>query len=151
MELSSRHKNGRTKTWTKPHLSTAHSSTQQYTAAPSSDPSLSSSSNISNAFLSHLSLVEIGMRSSSARFSLPMLSSHCPGFVCYAEKNQPECIPYLNTVKSAQQMIGCLLKQVLPKSSSNIAASPPKPYFHVSVQPCFDKKLEASRKVKPNT
>lgn len=78
-----------------------------------------------------------------------MLSSHCPGWVCYAEKTQPESLPYLSEVKSAQQIIGCLLKNTFPKIASissmfNLSSS--IPFFIVSVQPCFDKKLEASRK-----
>ena len=80
---------------------------------------------------------------------LPMLSSHCPGWVCYAEKTQPESLSYLSEVKSAQQIIGCLLKCVFPASASistTLNLSSMMPFFIVSVQPCFDKKLEASRK-----
>ena len=79
---------------------------------------------------------------------LPMLSSHCPGWVCYAEKTQPESLPYLSEVKSAQQIIGSLLRmfQKDPQISSMLKMNTARPYYHVSVQPCFDKKLEASRR-----
>lgn len=111
---------------------------------------------------------------------LPILTSHCPGWVCYAEKTSPQAIPYLSTVKSAQQIVGVSIKNILlstkPFASSSsqeimetdleseltqaladlsfdltasTASQPPKSkasVFVVSVQPCFDKKLEASRK-----
>jgi hypothetical protein len=42
---------------------------------------------------------------------LPVLSSSCPGWVCYAEKTQGAAVlPYLSTVKSPQQIMGTLLK-----------------------------------------
>ncbi len=73
--------------------------------------------------------------------SRPMIISSCPGWVCYAEKTQPEVIPYLCTVKSAQQILGQLLKRRLAMTKRFTA----KNLFLVSIQPCFDKKLEASR------
>jgi iron only hydrogenase large subunit-like protein len=82
---------------------------------------------------------------------LPQLSSHCPGWVCYAEKSQPECVPYLSRVKSAQQILGSVLKRLFSGVEQRWThADIPihsKPYYIVSIQPCFDKKLEASRKV----
>lgn len=71
---------------------------------------------------------------------LPVLTSHCPGWVCYAEKSQQQALPYLSTVKSAQQLIGTIIKKYILNDDSN------EVYF-VSIQPCFDKKLEASRLV----
>lgn len=105
--------------------------------------------------------------------SLPVFTSHCPGWVCYAEKTAPQVLPYLSTVKSAQQIVGALMKAILiqgtsPLISSSVnydalaslsgaelslssinktvftAATPS--VFVVSIQPCFDKKLEASRR-----
>jgi iron only hydrogenase large subunit-like protein len=73
---------------------------------------------------------------------LPMFVSHCPGWVCFAEKTQPQAIPYMSTTKSAQQIIGSIIKIIL-----NEGPIKKKPYI-VSVQPCFDKKLEGSRKVR---
>ena len=68
--------------------------------------------------------------------NLPLLTSECPGWICYAEKTQGEyIIPYISRVKSPQQILGSLVKR---NKSRNI--------YHISIQPCFDKKLEASRK-----
>lgn len=72
----------------------------------------------------------------------PMLSSSCPGWVCYAEKTHGNFIlPYIATTRSPQQIMGVLIKQwlakKLSKSSENI--------YHVTIMPCYDKKLEASR------
>lgn len=69
---------------------------------------------------------------------LPMLISQCPGWVCYAEKTSPQAIPYMSSTKSAQQIIGSVIKNVINREKS-------ERYYIVSVQPCFDKKLEASR------
>lgn len=76
------------------------------------------------------------------RARLPMLSSACPGFVCYIEKTHGEAIlPFLSHVRSPQQVMGSFVKTFL---SSQLSISPDKLY-HVTVMPCFDKKLEASR------
>ncbi len=89
-----------------------------------------------------------------ASVGLPLLCSSCPGWVCFAEKTQPQLLPYLSRTKSAQQVIGFALKRVIfgqcpPGAFADL--SPPdvtgKRLVHVSIQPCFDKKLEASRKV----
>jgi len=72
---------------------------------------------------------------------LPMLASSCPGWICYAEKTHPAVLPYVSTVKSPQQVMGVLVKQFL---GPEIGVAP-KDIFHVTVMPCFDKKLEASR------
>lgn len=72
----------------------------------------------------------------NGRQHLPLLTSECPGWICYAEKTQGEyIIPYISQVKSPQQILGSLIKQ---NQSKNI--------YHLSIQPCYDKKLEASRK-----
>ncbi|XP_035225411.1 cytosolic Fe-S cluster assembly factor narfl-like isoform X2 [Stegodyphus dumicola] len=73
---------------------------------------------------------------------LPMLSSACPGWICYAEKTHGDYIlPYLSSVKSPQQIMGSLVKDYL---CSKLMKRPDQIY-HVTVMPCFDKKLEASR------
>jgi iron only hydrogenase large subunit-like protein len=74
--------------------------------------------------------------------ALPMLISACPGWVCYAEKTAAEAIPYMSTVKSPQQVAGVVLKHLLPRQWGIEA----RRVLHVTVMPCFDKKLEASRK-----
>jgi len=81
--------------------------------------------------------------------SLPMLVSSCPGWVCYAEKTQPQSIGFMSSTKSAQQIFGVIVKKVLfpPREDVEINFTPTEDSapFVVSVQPCFDKKLEASR------
>ncbi|XP_070167232.1 probable cytosolic Fe-S cluster assembly factor AGAP009023 [Polyergus mexicanus] len=73
---------------------------------------------------------------------LPMLSSSCPGWVCYAEKTHGNFIlPYISVTKSPQQIMGSLVKYHL---AENMGLSPERIY-HVTVMPCYDKKLEASR------
>ncbi|KAH8292796.1 hypothetical protein KR054_006459 [Drosophila jambulina] len=74
--------------------------------------------------------------------NLTMLSSSCPGWVCYAEKTHGNFIlPYLSTTRSPQQIMGVLVKQYLA-DKLNVAGSR---IYHVTVMPCYDKKLEASR------
>ncbi|XP_017004273.1 probable cytosolic Fe-S cluster assembly factor GE22682 isoform X1 [Drosophila takahashii] len=73
---------------------------------------------------------------------LTMLSSSCPGWVCYAEKTHGNFIlPYLSTTRSPQQIMGVLVKQLLAEKLS----IPGSRIYHVTVMPCYDKKLEASR------
>ena len=75
--------------------------------------------------------------------TLPMLASACPGWICYAEKTHgPLLLPYISTAKSPQQVMGSLVKDHFRKLLNN---SDPNSIYHVSVMPCFDKKLEASR------
>lgn len=71
----------------------------------------------------------------------PILSSACPGWICYAEKTHPHVLPHLSRLKSPQALTGTLLKTVLSQRL-NIR---PDQIWHVSIMPCFDKKLEASR------
>ena len=68
----------------------------------------------------------------------------CIGWVCYAEKTSPQALPYIDTTKSAQQIIGSILKHPM---SSKLIDTKGEEIFHVAVMPCFDKKLEATRKV----
>lgn len=74
--------------------------------------------------------------------AIPMLASSCPGWICYAEKTQPNAIPFIDTTKSPQQIAGSIVKHLVSKEQ-NVA---PNEVYHVAVMPCFDKKLEASRK-----
>lgn len=71
----------------------------------------------------------------------PILTSSCPGWVCYAEKTHPHVLPHLSRVKSPQALMGTLLKTIL----SHVLGIPPDRIWHLAVMPCFDKKLEASR------
>lgn len=71
----------------------------------------------------------------------PILTSACPGWICYAEKTQPHILPHLSRLKSPQALTGTLLKTVL----SQRLGIPPAQIWHLAIMPCFDKKLEASR------
>lgn len=71
----------------------------------------------------------------------PILSSACPGWVCYAEKTHPFVLPHMSRMKSPQALMGTFFKTVLGKS---LGVSPSR-IWHLAVMPCFDKKLEASR------
>jgi iron only hydrogenase large subunit-like protein len=71
----------------------------------------------------------------------PILTSSCPGWVCYAEKTHPHVLPHLSRLKSPQALMGTLVKSTL---SRKLGISPDR-IWHVAVMPCFDKKLEASR------
>lgn len=71
----------------------------------------------------------------------PILTSSCPGWVCYAEKTHPYVLPHISRIKSPQALMGTLLKTSL---SRTLGISPDR-IWHLAVMPCFDKKLEASR------
>ncbi|KXJ91746.1 cytosolic Fe-S cluster assembly factor NAR1 [Microdochium bolleyi] len=71
----------------------------------------------------------------------PILTSSCPGWVCYAEKTHPYVLPHISRVKSPQALMGTLLKTSL---SRTLGIAPDR-IWHLAVMPCFDKKLEASR------
>lgn len=71
----------------------------------------------------------------------PILTSACPGWICYAEKTHPYILPHLSRLKSPQALTGTLVKSVL----SQKYGVPPDKIWHLAIMPCFDKKLEASR------
>ncbi|CCU99328.1 unnamed protein product [Malassezia sympodialis ATCC 42132] len=82
--------------------------------------------------------------------TLPMLASACPGWVCYAEKAHSDLLPFVAATKSPQQISGLLAKRVYgpEHAGASVTGSLPAPLasiYHVSVMPCYDKKLEASR------
>ena len=45
-----------------------------------------------------------GARGQRGPGELLVLTSACPGWVCYAEKTAPEALPFMSTVKSPQQV-----------------------------------------------
>lgn len=80
--------------------------------------------------------------SETDKTALPMLTSACPGWICYAEKTHGSYIlPYISSTKSPQQVMGSLVKNYFAERLGKT----PDAIYHVSVMPCFDKKLEASR------
>ncbi|KAI9878777.1 MAG: Cytosolic Fe-S cluster assembly factor nar1 [Pleopsidium flavum] len=82
-----------------------------------------------------------GEGAASTKPKTPILTSACPGWICYAEKTHPHILPHLSRLKSPQALTGILLKTVLSKE---LGISPDR-IWHVALMPCFDKKLEASR------
>lgn len=86
--------------------------------------------------------VERFQRKEQDKKALPMLTSACPGWICYAEKTHGDYIlPYISTTRSPQQMMGSLVKGYFAEQQG----LSPQQIYHVAVMPCFDKKLEASR------
>ncbi|KAG5342995.1 hypothetical protein C0989_005946 [Termitomyces sp. Mn162] len=77
-----------------------------------------------------------------SRRGLPMLASACPGWICYAEKAHSEMLPLISRTKSPQQVMGTLIKNWMGARWGK----GPSEIYHVTVMPCYDKKLEASRK-----
>jgi iron only hydrogenase large subunit-like protein len=72
----------------------------------------------------------------------PIISSICPGWICYAEKTNGDLIiPHLSKVRSPQQIMGALIKELYSSSTGKQKSD----IYHVALMPCFDKKLEASR------
>ncbi|KAI5670839.1 hypothetical protein M9H77_11203 [Catharanthus roseus] len=77
-----------------------------------------------------------------SKLPLPMISSACPGWICYAEKTLGSYIlPHISSVKSPQQTIGTVIKNNICQTLS----LRPEDIYHVTVMPCYDKKLEAVR------
>ncbi|GBE81084.1 Cytosolic Fe-S cluster assembly factor NAR1 [Sparassis crispa] len=98
-------------------------------------------------FARHVSLLEHARefaerkQGAEGALPLPMLASACPGWVCYAEKTHGEMLPFISRTKSPQQVMGTLVKEWLGPKWGKV----PSQIYHVTVMPCYDKKLEASR------
>lgn len=71
----------------------------------------------------------------------PLISSICPGWVLYAEKTHPYVLSKLSDIKSPQQITGCLLKSLMADDLGVTRED----IYHLSIMPCFDKKLESAR------
>ncbi|XP_072974252.1 protein NAR1 isoform X1 [Typha angustifolia] len=94
-----------------------------------------------NEFISRYKLHQLP-GSKECGSSLPMLSSACPGWICYAEKTLGSYIlPYISSVKSPQQAIGSAVKHHIIQKLGLMAGN----VYHVTIMPCYDKKLEAVR------
>jgi iron only hydrogenase large subunit-like protein len=128
------HTHGRDASWTVPSPTVASSSTHVQRI----EPGAGVFGGAAVAPASYVGLAAPPLTNMPQR--LPALVSSCPGWVCYAEKSQPQALAFASTAKSAQQVLGSVVKHVLFPS----LAPGPRP-FVVCVQPCFDKKLEASR------
>jgi NADH-quinone oxidoreductase subunit G len=73
--------------------------------------------------------------------NLPLLTSCCPAWVNFLEKNYSENLNLLSSCKSPQQMFGSIAKSYLPKKL-NIDRDSIKV---ISIMPCVAKKFEAKR------
>ena len=131
-------------------------------------------SRIKNATVVHLSVAEaIVLQETVEEFKSrrpsgqPLLTSHCPGWTCYATKVVDESIlPLLSRVKSPEQVAGMILKRLLPgwESVARLRQDTRPSFdsyrallrylfplgqsqsvYHVLISPCFDKKLEIIR------
>ncbi|XP_058141564.1 cytosolic iron-sulfur assembly component 3 isoform X2 [Dasypus novemcinctus] len=81
-------------------------------------------------------------RQAESTQALPVLASACPGWICYAEKTHGHAVlPHLSTARSPQQAMGSLVKDFFAQQQGLT----PDRVCHVTVMPCYDKKLEASR------
>ena len=99
-----------------------------------------------SSFARSFSLIETAndfiSRFKAGETRLPLLASSCPGWICYAEKTHGDLVlPLISTAKSPQQVAGSLVKSHI---ASKLGVSPERVY-HLSLMPCYDKKLEASR------
>uniref|UniRef100_A0AC35U1E6 Fe_hyd_lg_C domain-containing protein n=1 Tax=Rhabditophanes sp. KR3021 TaxID=114890 RepID=A0AC35U1E6_9BILA len=72
----------------------------------------------------------------------PVICSVCPGFVCYAEKTHGKTLVSLLSKIRSPQAMNALLAKVYFANKHNLK---PSDIYHVSIMPCYDKKLEASR------
>ena len=73
--------------------------------------------------------------------NLPMITSCCPAWVRFAEKNFPNQLQHISSCKSPHQMFGAIIKSYYAQKF-NID---PKSIFVVSVMPCIAKKYECTR------
>lgn len=76
------------------------------------------------------------------RFTWPMYTSCCPGWVRFMKTQYPDMVGDLSTAKSPQQMFGALSKTYI---AQKIGVDPDKIYS-VSIMPCTAKKYERSVK-----
>lgn len=91
---------------------------------------------------SRVEFVEKFKESLEKKTNMTILNSTCPGWICYAEKTCGDYVlPYISSVKSPQQIMGSLVKYYFSEKVGKKADE----IYHVSVMPCYDKKLEASR------
>ncbi len=72
---------------------------------------------------------------------LPMMSSCCPAWISFVEKNYPEFISNLSTCKSPHEMLGAIIKSFIARKKG----IDPSRIIVVSIMPCTAKKAEARR------
>ncbi|MGI6444710.1 MAG: NADH-dependent [FeFe] hydrogenase, group A6 [Candidatus Ozemobacteraceae bacterium] len=72
---------------------------------------------------------------------LPQFTSCCPGWIKFIEEYYPELLPNLSSCKSPQQMMGAVMRELLPEQ----LGVKNEDLFVVSVMPCTAKKFEIRR------
>jgi len=72
---------------------------------------------------------------------MPMMTSCCPAWIRFAEKNFPDQLDHLSSCKSPHEMFGAVIKSYYAQKF-NI---PAEKIYVVSVMPCTAKKYEAVR------
>ena len=72
---------------------------------------------------------------------MPMITSCCPAWIRFAEKNFPDQLDHLSSCKSPHEMFGAIIKSYYAQKFE----IDPKKIFVVSVMPCVAKKYEAVR------
>lgn len=72
---------------------------------------------------------------------LPLITSCSPGWINFMEKNYPEVIPHVSSVKSPQMCFGAVAKSYL---ADRMNVDPEKMRV-ISIMPCIAKKEEAKR------
>ena len=73
--------------------------------------------------------------------NLPLLTSCCPGWIDYIEKNYPRYLHLPSTAKSPHEMFGAIAKSYYAEK----VGIDPKDIVVVSIMPCLAKKNEADR------
>jgi NADH-quinone oxidoreductase subunit G len=73
---------------------------------------------------------------------LPLITSCCPGWINFIEKNYPEMLSYPSSCKSPMSMQGAVIKSYYAQKMG----WDPKDVVVVSIMPCTAKKDERSRK-----
>lgn len=69
--------------------------------------------------------------------NLPLITSCCPAWIQYCEKNHPELLKNISTCKSPMQMFSSVIKAKYATSSRRVVC--------VAVMPCTAKKYECAR------
>ena len=72
---------------------------------------------------------------------MPMITSCCPAWIRFAEKNFPDQLDHLSSCKSPHEMFGAIIKSYYAQKFD----IDPKKIFVVSVMPCVAKKYESVR------
>jgi iron only hydrogenase large subunit-like protein len=88
-----------------------------------------------------------------------LITSHCPGWSCYATKVLDESIlSHMSRIKAPEQLMGLIVKRLIPsilaqnffknsqiRNLRHFSAPHDEKILHVLISPCFDKKLEIIR------